>query len=296
MDLRKLRYFVAAAEQQNFRLAAEISHISQPALSKQIALLEQDLGCELFIRSKRRVRLSPVGEAFLVDARRILREIDFAVQRVARAAAGHTGILRVGFRETAGRSPVISRIFREFKARYPDVELHLTQMTVDQVCENLIRETLHIGLSYSPPANYKQLASLTVERERAHIAMPAQHPLARRDGVRVADLAGERFIWFVRSQRAYYLDAIMERFVRLGMTPDIVQEASNEAAMLNFVSLGLGICPVLAVNEDVAPQGIVYKPIVELDDEVKLEFIWLKNGTSPMTLNFLDIARDALAG
>src|SRR5690606_7052482 len=107
MDLRRLRYFIAAAEEENFHRAAARLHIAQPALSKQVALLEEELGCALFERERGRVRLSAVGRLLLEDARRILREVEQAAERVRQAAAGQLGSLRIGFRETAGRSLIV---------------------------------------------------------------------------------------------------------------------------------------------------------------------------------------------
>src|ERR1700757_3856113 len=101
MELRRLRYFVIAAEEQNFHRAAERLHVAQPALSKQIALLEAELGCSLFVRAKGRVQLSEVGRLYAEDARRILVDVALATERVRQAATGQIGTLRVGFRETA---------------------------------------------------------------------------------------------------------------------------------------------------------------------------------------------------
>src|SRR5690606_10752531 len=115
MDLRRLRYFIAAAEEENFHRAAARLHIAQPALSKQIALLEGELGCELFLRQRGGVRLSAVGGLLLEDARRILREVELAVERVRQAAAGQLGTLSIGFRETAGRSLIVSRSLAQFR-------------------------------------------------------------------------------------------------------------------------------------------------------------------------------------
>src|SRR5690606_34487029 len=99
------------------------------ALSKQIAQLEAELGCTLFQRGRSRIRLSPAGQLYLEDARRILHEVERATERVRQAAGGQLGTLRVGIRETAGRSGVVSRSFAGFRAGFPGVELRLQPLT-----------------------------------------------------------------------------------------------------------------------------------------------------------------------
>lgn len=291
MDLRKLRYFETAASLQNFHRAAERLNITQPALSKQIALLEESLGCQLFVREKRRVYLSPIGEIFLEDARRIIREVEFAIHRVGRAAAGKIGTLRMGFREMAGRSPKVSLVFNRFKQEYPDVELHIFQMTSNEACEALIKGEIDIGLMYSPQVQYTGLSNITVAEERPYLAMTQSHPLASKQRVKMSDLINEPFIWFSRHRSAHYVDLLMQRFISGGFSPHIVQEADSEAEMLNLISLGLGVGPVMVASEKLAPPGIRFKRVAGLNELVRLEFVWLDHGKSVLTQSFLDVVK-----
>src|ERR1700735_33156 len=125
MELRHLRYFVAIGEQQHYGRAARSLRVAQPALSRQIQDLEEELGFKLFERLPRGVKLSAAGKLFLEDARRVLQELSEAAVRAGRVASGRTGTLRVGFTENASWRGVVPDSFRRFREKQPDAELQL---------------------------------------------------------------------------------------------------------------------------------------------------------------------------
>src|SRR5579862_4977686 len=125
MELRHLRYFLAVGEEQHYGRAAGRLRVAQPALSRQIQDLEEELGFKLFERLPRGVKLSAAGLLFLGDARRILQEVTEAAARAARVARGQSGTLRVGFIESASWRGVVPESFRRFREMQPDAELQL---------------------------------------------------------------------------------------------------------------------------------------------------------------------------
>src|SRR5258706_379110 len=129
MELRHLRYFVAVGEEQHFGRAAERLHLAQPALSRQIQDLENEIGFQLFDRLPRGVKISTAGKAFLVDVRRILQEVNEATTRAGRVARGQSGTLRVAFTENASWHGVVPESFRQFRLRQPEAELQLNPLT-----------------------------------------------------------------------------------------------------------------------------------------------------------------------
>lgn len=295
MDLRRLRYFIAAAEEENFRRAAARLHIAQPALSKQIAILEAELGCALFVRAKRRIHLSAVGRLYLDDARRILREVDLATERVRQAAAGQLGTLRIGFRETAGRSQIVSRSFGDFRAAYPGVELRLNQMNSPAQCEALRSGQLDAGFIYLSPEHDRGLARIPVARDHFYLALRRGHPLAARRRIHLRDLVDEPFIWLARSRNAYYSDALLRNCIRAGFTPKIIQEADSDATSLNLVAVGMGASFVVSASADSPLPDVVLKPVAELRSELTLALVWLDAAPSPSTLNFVATVRGIAA-
>src|SRR5213592_4351805 len=125
MELRHLRYFVAVGEDQHYGRAAQRLRVAQPALSRQIQNLEEEIGFKLFDRLARGVKISAAGKLFLEDARRILQQVDEATKRARRVASGQSGTLRVGFVESISWHGVVPDSFREFRERQPDAELQL---------------------------------------------------------------------------------------------------------------------------------------------------------------------------
>lgn len=295
MDLRRLRYFAAAAEEENFHRAAARLHVAQPALSKQIAQLEAALGCTLFTRARGRVRLSPVGRLYLEDVRRILREVDLANERVRQAAAGQIGTLRIGFRETAGRSPIVSHSFGRFRSTHPAVELRLQQMTSPAQSSALREGRLDAGFIYLSPRHDRDLARIPVAEDRFYLALHHTHPLAARRRITLHDLVEEPFIWLTRSSNAYYSDTLLHTCIEGGLNPRIIQEADSEATIMNLVAVGMGASFVVAPGPESPQPGVVFRPVVELDSVLTLALVWIEAIDSPLTRNFVETVRAIVA-
>src|SRR6478609_6662295 len=125
MELRHLRYFVAVGEEQHYGRAARRLRVAQPALSRQIQDLEQEIGFRLFDRLPRGVKISEAGKLFLNDARRILQEVNDATARAKRSASGQSGTLRIGFVQSMSWQGIVPDSFRRFREHQPDAELQL---------------------------------------------------------------------------------------------------------------------------------------------------------------------------
>ena len=129
MELRHLRYFVAVGEEQHYGRGAQRLRVAQPALSRQIQDLEEEVGFKLFDRLSRGVKLSPAGKSFLEEARRILQHVEEATRRAKRVASGQLGTLRVGFIESMSWHGVVPDSFRQFRERQPDAELQIKPLS-----------------------------------------------------------------------------------------------------------------------------------------------------------------------
>src|SRR5580700_1613600 len=195
MELRQLRYFIAVAEELHFRRAAERLHMSQPPLSQQIRALEDELGFTLLTRTRRRVELTPAGEAFLRAARALLSELDGAVATARRIDAGQTGRLRVGFVGSALLSIVPGTVER-FRSSRPGVAIELRERsTVDQL-RAVAAGVIDVGLVRPPIEDEAGLRAETVLRERTVAALPVGHPLAALQRVPMRRLAAEPLVLF----------------------------------------------------------------------------------------------------
>lgn len=166
MELRHLRYFTAVVQWNGYREAARRRHVAQPALSQAVSELEEELGVKLFLREKRRARLTPEGEVFYTEAVRVLAQAQHAIDAARRASRGEIGTLRIGFLGSATASflPGLVRLYRQ---RYPGVKLVLEELTPQQQEEAFARGTLDIGFTRPLPKRPGATLRDTIALQRA---------------------------------------------------------------------------------------------------------------------------------
>jgi len=260
MELRQLRYFVAVAEELHFRRAAERLHISQPPLSQQIRALEDELGFALLIRTRRRVQLTPAGEAFLRDARALLGELEGAVATARRIDAGQTGRLRIGFVGSALLSIVPGTVER-FRASRPGVAIELRERsTVDQL-RAVSAGIVDVGLVRPPIDDDGGLRAETVLRERTVAALPVGHPLASLGRVSLRRLAAEPLVLFPRDQAPGFHDLLIGALADTGAGPRVIQYAPEMLTIIGLVAAGTGVSLVPASVGRLALDGVAYRPV-----------------------------------
>jgi DNA-binding transcriptional LysR family regulator len=292
MELRHLRYFVAVGEEQHYGRAAGRLRVAQPALSRQIQNLEEELGFKLFERLPRGVKLSAAGQLFLADARRILQEVTEAAGRAARVARGQSGTLRVGFTESASWRGVVPESFRRFREMQPDAELQLQSSPSLVQLDALRTGRLDAGFVFNMPKTDPELNARPVARERLELAVPANHSLTKLKQVRLRDLASASFVWFPRREAPALYDRLMRECFRGGLTPRIVQEGQDEATILSLVATGLGVGWVLGTARWHRPKSVVTLSVVDMDLPQELSLAWRKDNRSPLLANFVaDVQR-----
>ena len=292
MELRHLRYFVAIGEEQHYGRAAHRLRVAQPALSRQIQDLEEELGFKLFDRLPRGVRLNSAGKLFLEDARRILQEISEAALRAGRVARGRSGTLRVGFTENSCWRGVAPESFRRFRELQPDAELQLQPSASVEQIEAIRSGRLDVGFVNFMPKSDPELDQLLVAIQRVELAAPKGHPLTRLKKVRLRDLTDAPFVWFPRWPSPAFYDRMMHECYRGGLkSPRIVQEGLNEATILSLVSSGLGVGWVLGTARWRCPETVVVLPVVDLKMSLTLAIAWRRDNTSPLLANFIGDVR-----
>src|ERR1041385_2734150 len=282
MELRHLRYFVAVGDEQHYGRAAKQLHVAQPALSRQIQDLEEEIGLKLFDRLPRGVKISTAGKSFLDDARRILQQVNEATLRAKRAAAGQTGTLRVGFVESISWHGVVPDSFRQYRERQPDAELQLRPLSSLQQIEAIRSGQLDAGFLFTMANIERELAQLEVDVLNLMLAAPKGHPLTKLKKVRLRDLTDTAFIWFPRRESPIYYDRLMNECFRGGLkSPHVVQEAVNEATILSLVSCRLGVAFVSSATRWRCPESVVLVPVVDLKLPLPLALVWRKDNASP---------------
>jgi DNA-binding transcriptional LysR family regulator len=288
MELRHLRYFVAIGEEQHYGRAARRLRVAQPALSRQIQDLEEELGFRLFDRLPRGVKLSAAGKLFLEDAQRILQEVSEAAVRAGRVASGRSGTLRVGFTENASWRGVVPDSFRRYREKQPDAELQLQPEASLAQLEAIRSGRLDAGFVNFMPKSDPELDQLLVARQHVELAVPKRHPLTKLKKLRLRDLTDAPFVWFPRRANPAFYDRMMLECYRGGLkSPRIVQEGVNEPTILSLVSTGMGVGWVLATARWRCPETVVVLRVVDLNVPLTLALAWRRDNTSPLLANFI---------
>lgn len=292
MELRHLRYFRAIGREEHFGRAAIALRIAQPALTRQIRDLEQELGVELFERLPRGVRLSNAGRVFLEEVEEILSQVDRAVDRAKGLASGHLGTIRVGLSEIISAFDFISYGLLNFRACAPDVTLDLRSIGPMQQIIALNDGTLDAGIIYdahldSSDANMLQTSQIGVGETM--LAVHERHPFSSRDAVSMSELADEPMLGPTRKTSPAYYDRLMSACVASGSSPNIVQECTTNSVMFSLVAVGMGIGFVTAAEPAPLAQNIRLVRIKDLGLEFNVLLAWRRRDQSAALQRFVEV-------
>ena len=290
LELRELRYFLAVAEELNFTRAAERLHLAQQALSASIRNLEADLGVQLFTRSTRHVALTAAGEALVAGARHVLESAAEAVEDVGRVGSGRAGRLIIGFSTAAGSVPRVRDVIRRFSQASPDVDVRLVEYDFGDPVAGLISGGSQVAFVFNPVSD-ESLDALTVFEDLRHVALPNDHPLARMDEVRAADLSGLRWLQVPAPDSAW------TRFWfrhPLG-EPQVGAEIRTADEWVPAIEAGRGVAFTMpTVMANFPNTEITTRPVVDLEPGAVL-LAWRRDDRDPVVAAFVGSARDLLA-
>jgi DNA-binding transcriptional LysR family regulator len=290
LDLRHLRYFVVVAEEGNFHRASDRLNVAQSALSRRILELEKELGLQLFHRTAKGVDLATAGTIFLDHARRIVDEAERAKAHLKRLSAGKIGTLRVGMNRVAPQLVLVSQAIRAFRQAHREVDLRLLPMPSEQQVDALLAGELELGFLSNRPAHSTDFDYLTVLKDSFILALPAEHPLAEAETIRLRDLADIDFVFFTRATGPAAYDRLIAAFAAQGMAPRIVQESRTEDAQLGLVAAGMGATFTFSsIIDRYAREDLVFKPVADLDIRVDIDLAWRKSDGSPLRKQFVDM-------
>ncbi|GAA2830269.1 LysR family transcriptional regulator [Kribbella solani] len=255
MDLTMLRQFVVIARLEHLSRAADELHVAQPSLSRTVARLEHELGTPLFDRSGR-LRLNPVGALFRDYVERALGELDAGRRAVAAATEQGTGTVRLG----AENFLALTEPLATFKRDHPTIELELRQLPAEDMPRRLRAQEVDFCVASQPVAT-AGLESFVLLDEPVWVVTPLDHSLAGRTSVRVEELADELF---VTGTRSHWQRNLLDRlFAELGLTPRVVCESDEAAAIQELIRAGLGI----GFNPDLARRSMPDYPVAWLQVE-----------------------------
>lgn len=258
-ELNQLRYFIAVAEELNFRRAARRLNITQPPLSRHINLLEHAIGVRLFDRTNRSVRLTAAGERFLFDAIDILKRAEAAALFARQTERGESGSVVLGFLPSATLE-VIPRIVLRARAEMPGLSLILREMMSYEQIEGLLAGSLEIGLTRLP-GRAPNLHLRKVWSEPFVLAVPGSHALAEKPDLTVQDLDGVDFVGYSTERGGFLFEVVQGYLNSVGVTPRTIFAVAQARTIMALVDIGIGVGFVPRSQAQIAMSNTVIREV-----------------------------------
>ena len=258
MELRQLRYFVAVAEEGNISRAAKKIFLTQPALSRQIKALEEEIGQCLLERQAHSIRLTPAGEALLGEARELLQHAEQAVERAR--AAGRGLRLRVGYAPSLGAG-LLSTAVQSFTQTHPNAHVELFDLSTKEMLAGLESDKLDVALTVGQGSDTRGLKWTPLVRAPFQLAVNQNHPLARRKRVTPAEAGREPLLVFCQRDYPEYWGIITGWLREHGQRPHIAGEYDGVNSLLSAVESGQGVAIVATRMGRLIPERVRLKAL-----------------------------------
>lgn len=288
IEFRQLRYLIAAAEAGSFSRAARILNIKQATLSRHILETEKRLGMALFDRKTRGATLTPSGRTYLRTAQRIVKEFEELNTWVRATHNGDAGRLAVGF-YTSFSAGNLRATLHEFSNKFPQVKLHRFERDRKMLLAGIENGLLDVAFMIGE-VNYSELASRPYWSERILAAMPDAHPLASRERIYWADLAGERFLLTERDPGPETRNMLLGKLGMPGCMPEIDMDDIGRETVLSTVALG-GYPSIVAESAlGIQVPGVIFREIHESYGHMRIGFsgYWREDNENAVLQRFLD--------
>lgn len=287
IELRHLRYAIAAAEQGSFRRAAAILGIQVSVLSRCIRDLEDRVGASLFNRRSHGVQLTFAGKRFIQRADRLMTDLKEALDEAEVAGAGREGILRIGVLSSP-TSAFPATLLNVHRAIYADVETVYTEAsTVDHILA--IRQN-RLDIAFLAHAvRGEGCDSVRLWSERVFVAMAANNPLCHRESVQWSDLDGLRLVFSATPPGPELQKCVMKRLVGLGIQPNVALLAVYRDTVMHVVAGGVDVTVVGEARATEPFRGVVYRPLQ--GESLSFHAVWLPDNDNPALRRFLSLAR-----
>jgi DNA-binding transcriptional LysR family regulator len=287
--LHNLETFIIVAEELHFGHAAQRLRISQPSLSQQIRRLEDDIKIKLFHRTKRRVELTDAGRVLLKESRALLSHVDRALNAVRRAGRGEIGQLILGVISSIDPR-MLTRLLQLLNKRLPSVEILLHTLSTSSQIQALREHRIDVGLLRRPVRD----DALTIElisSEPFVVALPANHPLARKPSIPLKMLASQRHILFPRHVAPGYYDLIVSLFHQADLPLEVAHESEHLQTILGLVGGGFGIFLMPRSMQNFRLRGVSYRPILGRIPQVETAVAFRREDKSEVLQAFLGVLR-----
>lgn len=285
MDLREIRSFITLAEQLHFGRAARLLNLSQPALSKQIRRLEEELGGALLIRDRHGTALTSLGGQFLQGARSLVRESDELIADARRAAKGEAGRLRMGF--GFHTFELVPRLVVKLRRNLPSVEISLRDMSTSEQTEGLRSERIDLGFVRLPAPREFEFLPVIADR----VALVSNIAADRPAHLALSECRHEPFVLVSQQRSPTFYRHVLNLCAKHGFHPRIVQEVPEITTALALVRAGLGLSMIAQSFSTSHFAGVRFHPIRDKEARWEVGAAWRKGDTNPVLHRFLALLR-----
>ena len=290
MDIKPLRYFIAVAETGHVGRAAQRLNITQPPLSRQIALLEEELGTALFSRHPKGVSLTAAGEQFYRDSKTILQSVSKAAERARATGAGKSGSLSVGFMMHAAYN-IVPELARQFMSRYPAVSFHIQEVIPFELINGVTSAQFDAAIMLKP-ATSRGLEMLSLRTEALCLAVHKHHRLAVAKKVCAEDLVDEKFIVTPHNVAPELRNTIEQYCAGANFVPRVVLETQLQQTIVSLVASEVGIALVPEPLKQVCPPDVVLLPLKKAP-VMEYVLVWQQANSNPALARFIECASES---
>ncbi len=290
MNLTRLRYFLAVADELHFGRAATKLHMAQPPLSQQIQQLEREVGADLFDRTTRRVNLTTAGRTLQPLAQKLIMQADAVDRLMAQHREGESGELRLGFVDSSSYA-VMPKLLRAYRGRWPEVTFALRTMSSEAQRQALDQGVIDVGIARTHGTENGLQHTLILE-ERLLVAVSTDHRLAKRATTTLRQLEGESFISFSQTKSPALTAELRAMLEAAGVAYDPIIEAEEYTTIVGLVAAGEGIAVVPAAVCSFEPPNLVYVPLRDQVATTRLMLLTRDDETLPVVRQALELAAD----
>lgn len=296
MDLLQLRYFAAVAKHGSISVAAQAVHIAQPALTRRIHALEDELGTRLFERTPRGTKLTDAGRQLLADADQLLNDADAAKERARRAGQGEIGHLSIALPVMQNLSPPIAEVLRKYRKEMPGVGITLHHLLSDVQLAQISEGRLDAGFLLFRPLDDASLKGIPIFSERMLLAYPADWHWSKGKKPRVLkDLQDLDFIWLPRTTAPTWHDRLIHCFFDAGFVPRTAVHGVDAGSILTLVAAGMGCTVVPESARSRAPATVAFMTLSDLTVRQDWELVWRSDRCSSVLQRFISVVSTSSA-
>ena len=293
MNLNQLKYFIAAAENRSFTKAATQFYISQTAVTQQIKALEEVLGVPLFDRTMRPIALTPEGQTFLLEAKKILNEINHAVSMVQEVSVGLTGNLKIGYVKGYEFGKLAS-IIKQFKEHFPNIFVSYYRCDTDTLATGLVNGEYDLIFTWDSSELSRDccINNLTIEESRLNVVMCKEHPLAKKQSIRRLDLKDENILYMTHSKDGNSIGdrRFKDLYYKSGFKPNVLFNSNDMESILMMISAGEGISifPEYISEKQNCLSNLVSVPLYGENESVEIKALWHTENNNPAFWKFIE--------